>query len=56
MSRIDIIGQNGNTGDHYDFVCYQCEKEVNYLFEDGRCKDCTKLTKEEVENGYERIQ
>ncbi len=21
--------------------CYQCEKEVNYLFADGRCADCT---------------
>jgi hypothetical protein len=28
--------------------CYECEKTVNYLFEDGRCKDCTRLTIEEV--------
>lgn len=28
--------------------CYQCEKEVKYLFEDGRCWECTRLTPEEV--------
>ena len=22
-------------------TCYQCEKEVKYLFDDSRCKDCT---------------
>ena len=29
-------------------ICYQCEKEVNYLFEDSCCKDCTRLTPEEL--------
>ena len=29
-------------------ICYQCEKEVEYLFDDARCKDCTRLTPEEV--------
>ena len=28
--------------------CYQCEKPVSYLFDDGRCKKCTRLTPEEV--------
>ena len=30
-------------------VCYQCDKEVAYLFDDARCKDCTRLTREEIE-------
>ena len=29
-------------------TCYQCEEEVVYLFDDGRCSDCTRLTPEEV--------
>jgi len=29
-------------------ICYQCETEVDYLFEDARCIDCTRLTPEEV--------
>lgn len=29
--------------------CYQCDKQVNYLFDDGRCGECTRLTQEEVE-------
>ena len=28
--------------------CYQCEKAVTYIFEDGRCKDCTRVTPDEV--------
>ncbi len=30
-------------------ICYQCDKRVNYLFDDSRCKDCTRLTREELE-------
>ncbi len=30
-------------------ICYQCDKRVNYLFDDSRCKDCTRLTREEIE-------
>ena len=30
------------------FPCYQCDKDVSYLFADSRCKDCTRLTPEEV--------
>lgn len=30
------------------FRCYQCMKPCNYLFGDARCKDCTRLTPEEV--------
>ena len=30
-------------------ICYQCEKRVAYLFDDSRCKDCTRLTREEIE-------
>jgi len=29
-------------------TCYQCEQPVNYLFDDGRCKDCTRLIPDEV--------
>ena len=29
-------------------ICYQCENEVMYLFADSRCKDCTRLTPDEV--------
>src|SRR5688572_25723295 len=28
--------------------CYQCDKEVGYLFGDGRGGCCTRLTKEEI--------
>lgn len=28
--------------------CYQCDKPKRYLFADGRCADCTRLTPEEV--------
>jgi len=30
------------------FICYQCERDTDYLFEDSRCADCTRLTPEEV--------
>ena len=30
-------------------TCYQCENETDYLFPDGRCNKCTRLTKEEIE-------
>ena len=35
------------------YTCYQCDKEVRYLFEDSCCKDCTRLTPEEVIHGIE---
>ena len=28
--------------------CYECNTECSYLFSDGRCKSCTRLTPEEV--------
>ena len=31
-----------------DKTCYQCEGKCRYLFADARCKDCTRLTIEEV--------
>ena len=31
--------------------CYQCEKIVHYLFPDGRCKDCTRITPDELTGG-----
>ena len=34
-------------------TCYQCEKEVNYLFDDSRCKDCTRLTPDEVRGDFD---
>ena len=30
-------------------VCYECDAIVNYLFDDARCIDCTRLTREEIE-------
>lgn len=35
-----------------EHTCYQCEKKCNYLFDDGRCYKCTRLTPEEVVGGY----
>lgn len=29
-------------------ICYQCNKHCNYLFDDSRCKSCTRLTPDEV--------
>lgn len=29
-------------------TCYQCDKEVEYLFGDSRCGECTRLTPAEV--------
>ena len=29
--------------------CYQCDREVDYLFDDGRGACCTRLTPEEVQ-------
>lgn len=37
-------------------ICYQCDKEVTYLFDDGRCKDCTRLTPEEVTGEQEHVK
>jgi hypothetical protein len=34
-------------------ICYQCEKDVNYLFGDSRCGECTRLTPEEVRGDIE---
>lgn len=28
--------------------CYECSTKSHYLFPDGRCKTCTRLTTEEV--------
>ena len=38
-------------------TCYQCEKECNYLFDDSRCWECTRLTPEEVrgEENFEDV-
>ena len=35
-------------GEDESKICYQCEKRVVYLFDDGRCEKCTRLTPEEV--------
>lgn len=31
--RMDTIGQNGNTGEHYDALCNTCGKEVTKVTE-----------------------
>ena len=36
---------------YVEVVCYQCEKIVPYLFPDGRCKDCTRITPDELTGG-----
>jgi hypothetical protein len=28
--------------------CYECEQESDYLFDDSRCKTCTRMTPDEV--------
>lgn len=30
-------------------ICYQCDTYTDYLFDDRRCIDCTRLTREEIE-------
>lgn len=29
-------------------ICYQCEKECDYLLPDSRCGECTRYTPEEL--------
>jgi hypothetical protein len=36
----------------HELTCFQCEKVVNYLFDDCRCGECTRMTPEEVHGGY----
>ena len=36
--------------------CYECEEEVKWLADDSRCKDCTRLTPEEVQGIIEDIE
>lgn len=36
-------------------VCYQCESKVHYLFDDGRCGKCTRLSPEEVKGEEENL-
>lgn len=38
---------------HPEYICYQCDKPVSYLFADGRGSCCTRLTKEEIEGDIE---
>ena len=28
--------------------CYQCDRKTAYLFDDGRCGNCTRLTPDEI--------
>ena len=35
------------------YFCYQCDKEVLYLFADGRGSCCTRLTKDEIEGNVD---
>lgn len=34
--------------DFLNKICYQCGEQVVYLFQDGRCSFCTRMTPEEV--------
>lgn len=45
----EAVGQGGS-------ICYQCDKRVAYLFDDSRCKDCTRLTFEEVQGNVDSVQ
>ena len=42
----DDVGPH--TGYENPTICYQCDKEVPYIFADSRCKDCTRLTPAEM--------
>lgn len=33
------------------YECYQCEKMVPHLFMDSRCKDCTRISPDELTGG-----
>jgi len=41
------------THEAQSLACYECEQPCNYLFDDGRCCRCTRLTREEVEGEIE---
>jgi hypothetical protein len=49
-SCIDSVVTVGpsETEDVMAMNCYECDKPVNYLFPDGRCGACTRLTPEEM--------
>jgi len=34
-------------------TCYQCDRQVPYLFDDGRCSECTRLSVDEVTGDYQ---
>lgn len=45
----DLIGGEADTyNDFRNNFCYQCGEKVFYLFQDGRCKSCTRMLPEEV--------
>ena len=48
MDGINIEGTKTGRWSGKTKECYQCEEKVDYLFDDSRCKDCTRLTPEEV--------
>jgi len=51
-AKQEVAKQEGYLARSYDLtLCYQCEKPVFYLFDDSRCKDCTRLTPEEMTGG-----
>ena len=33
-------------------ICYQCEQPAEYLFDDSRCGECTRMTPEEVRGDF----
>ena len=35
------------------FTCYECDRHVPYLFGDGRCSQCTRLSVDEVTGDYQ---
>ena len=38
LSRIDVISQNGNTGDHYEYELHPSTGDVEKVFKDGTSK------------------
>ena len=43
-----MLTSSSHRGKEQTVRCYQCDKLVAYLFSDARCKDCTRMTPEEV--------
>jgi len=50
MNIFEVTDEDGENieRDFRNNFCYQCGEQVVYLFQDGRCKSCTRMLPEEV--------